>query len=164
MDYSDLIAECESDLVRATTEEKQIESKLANIRQEKAQIQAALNYARLKSGVPAKLPKDPFNKTSIVKRPRDLPKPTEIPPENVGTTYARTLVEMMLLAMQKEPAKEFSVRAIMLATGIDDQKYVRSTLARLYREGRIEKLARGWYRISKIQGAKSQESNDAVIN
>ncbi len=163
MDYGDLIAEWESDLVRATTEEKQLESKLAAVRQEITRIQAGLEHARQKIGIPPKLPKEPYRKTSVVSRPRDLPKPTDIPPENVAATYTRTLVDMVLDAMRKEPNKDFSVRAVMIATGIDDQKYVRSTLGRLYREGRIEKIARGWYRISKIVEPKN-EKNETMKN
>ena len=35
-------------------------------------------------------------------------------------------------------------------TGIKDHRYIRSTLARLYLEGRIEELARGIYRYRLI--------------
>lgn len=59
--------------------------------------------------------------------------------------------------LESDPALSFSTPDIIRATGIDNVKYIRSTMARLYREGKIEKRARGFYQAKskKAEGIRA---------
>lgn len=59
---------------------------------------------------------------------------------------------VILDLLQSNPDRNFTCENIMAETGFNDHKTTRSTLARLYREGRIEKPTRALYRAKSPDG------------
>jgi hypothetical protein len=145
MEYAALVAKAESDLARL--EIKQTESLahlearmqaekneiLAMVETERKDIEATLRY--LKKQTRAEPKRHSYQKAdgkSVI----DL---KQVP--------GRTLIEIVMRVLQSDPSRAFSTPDIIRATGIDNPKYVRSTLATLYRTGKIDKHSRGFYQL-----------------
>jgi hypothetical protein len=63
-----------------------------------------------------------------------------------------SLSAVILDLLRKEPNRNFTSEHIIAETGFKDHKTTRSTLARLYREGRIDKPSRALYRAKSSDG------------
>jgi hypothetical protein len=161
MDYKPILSDLQSDLTVVRRKVSDMESELAKLRIKQTKIESALSHYREKAGyeraegeAPPKLP--------AVVPPETVPKHVAL---DLLQVPSRTVVDVILAMLQKEPDRAFRARDIMDITGIKDHRYIRSTLARLYLEGRIEKLARGIYRYRLITAeARVVEGGLSAVN
>ena len=151
MDYKPILTDLQSDLAVIRRKVSDLETELAQLRIKQTRVEAAMSHYREKSGYERAEGEAQRPETDWSGR---LPERSEKTPKNVAVDLlqvrSRTVVDLVLNALQKEPDRQFQARDIMDVTGIKDHRYIRSTLARLYLEGRIEKLARGIYRYRLI--------------
>jgi hypothetical protein len=137
MDHSSIIQEFESKIA-------EIDIRIAELQADKAEVQTVLAYHRKQAG-------------SLFKG--------NIRPPRPGVDYSqiesRALSSLVQHVLESEFSRSFTIADVMKATNIDDIRYVRSTLARLYKERKIDKVARGIYRARK-RSVQVLEGNHAV--
>jgi hypothetical protein len=163
MDYKPILSDLQSDLTAVRRKVSDLETEMGQLRIKQAKIESALSHYREKAGYERAEGEVPTKTTPPVSHAEIVPKHVAL---DLLQVPSRTVVDIILAMLQKEPERAFRARDIMDATGIKDHRYIRSTLARLYLEGRIEKLARGIYRYRLItaENARVVEGGLSAVN
>jgi hypothetical protein len=137
MDHASIIQELES-------KSAEIDIRIAELQADKAEVQAVLAYHQKQAASLFK---------GNVRPPR--------PGIDYSQIESRALSSLVLHMLESQFNKSFTIADMMKATNIDDIRYVRSTLARLYKERKIDKVARGIYR-AKRRAVQVLEEKHAV--
>lgn len=125
MDHQSIISELEVKL-------GEIEFRMSELQAQKAETEVVLNYMKKDAAT---------HFTGNIRPPR--------PGVDLSKVSDRTLSALIIHVLEEQFSKQFSIPDMILATGVQDERVVRSTLARLYREQRIEKVARGIYQAKR---------------